>query len=111
MISGCKRLRQCKTIYSLLCLGILAVSTPDSQRAQGQPWALAQASIPSAGAVLGWELNMNRIYTPQLDPGQQTSPVKPEQEAPVIFYDLKNQPPLPARQNSPFLLNTPNPGR
>ncbi|WP_303673235.1 hypothetical protein [Vampirovibrio chlorellavorus] len=111
MISGRKPPRRCKTIYSVLCLAVLAVSIPNPQKAQGQPWTLAQASIPSAGAVLGWELNMNRIYTPKLDPGVPASQTNSGQQAPVIFYDLKHWPVQPTRQDRPFLLNTPNPGR
>lgn len=108
MSSERKPQRLCKTIYYLLWLGFLVASVTYSQQAQGQPWILAQANIPSAGSVLGWELNMNRIYAPQLDPGVPATQTKSGQEAPVIFYDLKNWPTQPSSKDSPYLLNTPN---
>jgi hypothetical protein len=121
MFSKCNPQKLSKTIYSLLCFGFWAVSMAGSQEALSHPWTLtqgaltretlAQGSIPSAGAVLGWELNMNRTYTPKLDPGVPASQTNSGQQAPVIFYDLKNWPSQPTRQDSPFLLNTPSPGK
>ncbi len=107
MSSERKPQRLCKTFYCLIWLGFLATPATLSQQAQGQPWVLAQANIPSAGTVLGWELNMNRIYTPQLDPSVPATQTKSGQEAPVIFYELKNWPTQPSPQDSPYLLNTP----
>lgn len=68
---------------------------------------IAQAplgNIPSAGKVLGWELNMNRQYTQQMNgPGVIQRPNAAE--PPVIFYEDQGRPQSP--QQSPYLLNTP----
>lgn len=72
---------------------------------------LAQAPIadkvPTAGVILGWELNMNRNYSRPLDRPiyHQHRSLDDDQ---VIFFENTKQEPLSEDQ---FLLNTPRPPR
>ncbi|WP_373532786.1 hypothetical protein [Vampirovibrio sp.] len=69
---------------------------------------IAQATsgnIPSAGTILGWELNMNRQYTERLNEKTLLQQQTPAEEPPVIYYDNQGQQPSP--NQPPYLLNLP----
>jgi hypothetical protein len=61
-------------------------------------------AVPSAGKVLGWELNMNRQYAQQKNWAGTIQRPNAEEE-PVIFYDDRGRTQQP--QQPPYLLNTP----
>lgn len=102
--------------YPVLMAGLLiATITPThrfaSSASNNTIW-LAQAplaaKIPTAGTVLGWELNMNRVYSQQLERNLYNQP-KNVDDAPVIFFNnIQNQ---PDNNNTQFLLNTPKQGQ
>lgn len=80
-----------------LMLTVPALNTPVSAQAPGP-------NIPTAGTVLGWELNMNQRYSRQLERDLQGRQQLLE-EPPVIFYqDNGKTKPL---NDSQFLLNSP----
>lgn len=92
---------------SLLMTGLLLMSPLAGGNASASMPALppdATGSLPTAGTVLGWELNMGQIYSQKLrqDLIQPTNP----SEDPIIFYENR---PNPRPDDRPFLLNTPRP--
>lgn len=91
-------------LIASLMEGALILPSPARDNIQ-----LAQApqadKIPTAGAILGWELNMNRNYSQKLDREIQNQPGKLD-EPQVIFFENTKKEPLSENQ---FLLNTPRP--
>lgn len=91
-------------LITSLMEAVLALPSPANGNIQ-----LAQApqadKVPTAGAILGWELNMNRNYSQKLEREIQNQPKKLD-EPRVIFFENAKKEPLSEHQ---FLLNTARP--
>lgn len=91
--------------FSLWMAGLLLLSPAASGIASASlpsPPSDATGNLPTAGTVLGWELNMNQIYSRKLQQDLIQRPKPPED--PVIFYENR---PHPGSNDRSFLLNTP----